>query len=403
MQNISELYQTSDILKKASAAKEQIIAWRRDFHLHPELGYEETRTSQIVAAHLRSLGLEVKTGVGRTGVVGILRGKEPGPTIGLRADMDALPIHDQKTVSYRSGVDGKMHACGHDAHTSILMGAATFLTEHYRPEKGNVAFVFQPAEEGLAGAKAMIKDGLLRDFGIQAMAGLHVYPGLKPGQVTVARGVSCAASDRLKIKVIGRGGHAAHPHQTVDSVTVTAEVISALQHIASRQVDPLDSVVITIGKIVGGTASNVIAAEVELSGTVRTLNPALREQMPKRIETVVKGVTEAFGATYELEYGFGYPSIINDDKLVDLLLSTSDHVLGESKYELVKPSMGGEDFSYYTHHVPGVFFRLGTGNEEKNATFPLHHPMFDIDEDALPIGVAMLSTFALRYLGSHGL
>ena len=249
----------------------------------------------------------------------------------------------------------------------------------------------------------MIEDGLLRDFGIQAMAGLHVYPGLKPGQVTVARGVSCAASDRLKIKVIGRGGHAAHPHQTVDSVTVTAEVISALQHIASRQVDPLDSVVITIGKIVGGTASNVIAAEVELSGTVRTLNPALREQMPKRIETVVKGVTEAFGATYELEYGFGYPSIINDDQLVDLLLSTSDHVLGESKYELVKPSMGGEDFSYYTHHVPGVFFRLGTGNEAKNATYPLHHPMFDIDEDALPIGVAMLSAFALRYLGSHGL
>lgn len=401
MPEISELYQTSEILKKASAVKEQIIAWRRDLHLHPELGYEETRTSGVVADHLRQLGLEVKTGIGRTGVVGILRGEKPGPTIGLRADMDALPIQDQKTVSYRSGIAGKMHACGHDAHTSILMGTAQFLTEQYRPERGNVVFVFQPAEEGLAGARAMIDDGLLRDYGIQAMAGLHVYPGLAPGQVTVARGVSCAAADRLKIKVIGRGGHAAHPHQTVDSVTVTAEVISALQHIASRQVDPLDSVVITIGKIVGGTAGNVIASEVELTGTVRTLNPALREQMPRRIEQVIKGVTEAFGATYELEYGFGYPSVINDDQMVDLLLGTSDLVLGQAKYEIVKPSMGGEDFSYYTHQVPGVFFRLGTGNEAKNAAFPLHHPLFDIDEDALPIGVAMLSSLAHRYLESH--
>ncbi|WP_339185671.1 amidohydrolase [Brevibacillus sp. FSL K6-6036] len=392
------LYQTSEILAKASVLREQIVAWRRDFHQNPELSFEENRTSDIVAGHLEKLGLEVKRGLGRTGVVGILRGKQPGLTIGLRADMDALPIHDQKDVAYRSTVDGKMHACGHDAHTSMLMGAAQFLSQVERPEKGNVVFVFQPAEEGGGGAQVMIEDGLLRETGIQAMAGLHVFPGVPVGRVTAVRGVGCAAADTIHIRVIGRGGHAAHPHLAVDSVAVAAEVISALQQIASRHVDPLDPIVITIGKIQGGTASNVIAPEVELFGTVRTLNPALREQMPERIEKVIAGVTQAFGATYAFDYELGYPSILNDDGMVDLLLKTSDDVLGEGKYQLVKPSMGGEDFSYYTHHVPGVFFRLGVGNEDKRTQYPLHHPLFDIDEDALPIGVAMLSAFALNYL-----
>lgn len=398
METIPALYQSSAILAKASSLKEQIISWRRDFHQHPELGFEEVRTAEIVARHLEQLGLEVRRGIGRTGVVGVLRGEEPGPTIGLRADMDALPIFDQKEVEYRSTVAGNMHACGHDAHTSILMGTAQFLAQLERPQKGTIVFVFQPAEEGLGGAKAMIEDGLLSEYGIEAMAGLHVFPGVPTGQVTAVRGVSCAAADRIRINIIGRGGHAAHPHLAVDSVAVTAEVISALQQIASRQVDPLDPIVITIGKIQGGTASNVIAPEVELLGTVRTLNPALREQMPERIEKVVSGITSAMGATYEFDYSFGYPSIINDDKLVDRLLETSDQVLGPDKYRLVKPSMGGEDFSYYTHHVPGVFFRLGVGNSEKNSQYPLHHPLFDIDEDALPIGVAMLSALALNCL-----
>ncbi|WNC14615.1 amidohydrolase [Brevibacillus brevis] len=401
MDQVPVLYRSSDILAKASALKEEVTAWRRDFHQNPELGFEEVRTSDIVARHLERLGLEVKRGVGRTGVVGLLRGKNPGPTIGLRADMDALPIHEQKDSPYRSTVAGKMHACGHDAHTSILMGAAQFLSGLGQPERGNVAFVFQPAEEGLGGANEMIKDGLLTDFGIGAMAGLHVYPGVPTGRITAVRGVSCAAADRIRINIIGRGGHAAHPHQAIDSVSVTAEVLSALQHIASRQVDPLDSVVITIGKIQGGSASNVIAPEVELLGTVRTLNPALREQMPQRIETVVKGVTMALGASYEFDYHFGYPSIVNDDRMVDQLLATADQVLGGDKHELTKPSMGGEDFSYYTEHVPGVFFRLGVGNTDKQTTYPLHHPMFDVDEDALPIGIAMLSAFALNYLSSN--
>ncbi|WP_029098466.1 M20 metallopeptidase family protein [Brevibacillus thermoruber] len=399
MEQIPVLYQRSDILAKAGALREQAAAWRRDFHRHPELSFEEVRTSEIVARHLQQLGLEVRRGVGRTGVVGVLRVEQPGPVIGLRADMDALPIQDQKEAAYRSTVPGKMHACGHDAHTSMLMGAAQFLSQVERPPRGTVVFVFQPAEEDGGGANVMIEDGLLRDYGIEAMAGLHVFPGVPVGEVTAVRGVGCAAADTIRITIIGRGGHAAHPHLAVDSVAVAAEVISALQQIASRQVDPLDPIVITIGKIQGGTASNVIAPQVELLGTVRTLNPALREQMPARIEQVVSGVTSAMGAAYAFDYEFGYPSIINDDRMVDLVLETAEQVLGPGRCRLVKPSMGGEDFSYYTHHVPGVFFRLGVGNPEKLTPYPLHHPLFDIDEDALPVGIAMLSALALNYLG----
>ncbi|UYZ14389.1 M20 family metallopeptidase [Brevibacillus sp. WF146] len=399
MEQIPVLYQRSDILAKAGALREQAAAWRRDFHRHPELSFEEVRTSEIVARHLQQLGLEVRRGVGRTGVVGVLRVEQPGPVIGLRADMDALPIQDQKEAAYRSTVPGKMHACGHDAHTSMLMGAAQFLSQVERPPRGTVVFVFQPAEEDGGGANVMIEDGLLRDYGIEAMAGLHVFPGVSVGEVTAVRGVGCAAADTIRITIIGRGGHAAHPHLAVDSVAVAAEVISALQQIASRQVDPLDPIVITIGKIQGGTASNVIAPQVELLGTVRTLNPALREQMPARIEQVVSGVTSAMGAAYAFDYEFGYPSIINDDRMVDLVLETAEQVLGPGRCRLVKPSMGGEDFSYYTHHVPGVFFRLGVGNPEKLTPYPLHHPLFDIDEDALPVGIAMLSALALNYLG----
>jgi amidohydrolase len=386
------------VLELTERLKPQMIDWRRDFHQNPELGYEEQRTSAIVAEHLEQLGLEVRRGVGRTGVVGLLRGKEPGPTIALRADMDALPIQDQKTVAYNSKVAGKAHLCGHDAHTSILMGTARFLSDMGVPERGNIKFIFQPAEEGLAGAKAMMDDGVLSDPKVEAIAGLHVYPFLPTGRITTTRGVGCAAADRISIKIIGKGGHAAHPHQTIDSITVAGQVISSLQHIASRQVNPLDAVVITIGKIQGGFASNVIAPEVEMHGTVRTLNPLLREEMPGKIEKVIKGVTEAFGAAYEFNYHLGYPSIINDDAMVDLVLETSDQVLGTGKYEVVQPSMGGEDFSYYSHEVPGVFFRLGVGNEAKNAVYPLHHPQFDLDEDALPIGVALLSTVAMNYL-----
>jgi len=392
------IYQSSALLAEASKLRDKLTEWRRDFHQHPELGFEEIRTSGIVAEHLEKLGLEVQRGVGKTGVVATLHGTQPGPTIALRADMDALPMQDQKQVPYRSQVPGKAHTCGHDAHTSILMGTAQFLVEQKIPFKGNIKFIFQPAEEGLAGAQAMIEDGVLENPKVDAIAGLHVFYGAPTGRVTVVRGVAMAAADRIAIKIIGKGGHAAHPHRSIDSVSVTAEVLSALQHIVSRQVDPLQSAVITIGQINGGTASNIIAPEVVMKGTVRTLNEAIRSEMPARIEKVIKGVTEALGASYEFEYTRGYPTVSNDDVMVDHMWEAATKVLGGSKVELSLPSMGGEDFSYYTHHVPGVFFRLGVGSDEKNIEYPHHHPLFDIDEDGLPIGVAMLTQIALTYL-----
>ncbi|MEH7389477.1 M20 family metallopeptidase [Bacillus sp. JJ1503] len=388
----------SEILEKAYELKNQLITWRRDFHQHPELGFEEVRTSKIVAEHLESLGIETTRNIGKTGVVGLIKGKSEGPTIALRADMDALPMEDRKTVDYRSKVPGKAHACGHDAHTSMLMGAAKVLAEMGGPEKGNIKFIFQPAEEGLGGAPAMIEDGVLSNPTVNRIAGLHIDPMLPSGTLAVVRNQAMAAADTFEVKIIGVGGHAARPHQTVDSITVASEVISALQHVVSRQIDPLDPAVLTIGKIEGGSAYNIIAPEVTFIGTVRTLNPEVREAMPNKMESIIKGVTEAFGANYEFNYDMGYPSVINDDQMVDLLDQTAKELVGDSNFNYIKPSMGGEDFSYYTKHIPGVFFRLGAS---KDGSYPLHHPLFDINDEILPLGSAALVQLALNFLNNE--
>ncbi|TLS38702.1 M20 metallopeptidase family protein [Pseudalkalibacillus caeni] len=391
---------SSTLIERAKAIQDDLTRWRRDFHQHPEPGFEEKRTSAIVADHLESLGLEVKKNVAGTGVIALLKGSEPGPTFALRADMDALPIQDEKDADYCSQNNGFSHACGHDAHTAMLMGAAKLLSERGL-EKGNIKFVFQPAEEGQGGAKAMIDNGVLENPEVDAIAGLHVNTGIDTGSITLSsERVGCGAADFFSLKVIGKGGHAAHPHQTVDSVAVTAQVVSALQQISSRQVDPTDPIVVTIGSIHGGKASNVIAPAVEMTGTVRTLNPSLRQKIPEMMEKVIKGVTDGFGASYDFDFQFKFPSILNDDSLTDLAAQTADEVLGEGQYKKVKPGMGGEDFAFYTEKVPAVFFRLGVGNDEMER-FPGHHPKFDIDEKALPYGSAMLSQIALNYLKNH--
>jgi len=389
-----------ELISSAGKLADRLIEWRRDFHRHPELGYEEVRTSGIIANHLRSLGLETRTGVGGTGVVGLLRGELPGPVFLLRADMDALPIPDEKQVPYRSTVTGKAHLCGHDGHTAMLMGAAQLLAER-GIKRGSVKFMFQPAEEGGAGADAMIRDGLLDDPKVDAAAALHVSPTFDVGRTAAARGSAWAATNPLRIKIIGRGGHAASPHQTVDSIAIAAQVITALQHVASRQVDPLESVVVTIGKIRGGHATNAIASETELLGTVRTLSPQLREQMKGKIESIVKGIAEAFGARYELELKDGYPVVVNDDEMYELFARTSEEALGPGSWEPIKPTMGGEDFAYVAQRVPAVMFRLGTRGGEATA-YPLHHPSFDLDERALPLGAAMLASIAINYLEERG-
>lgn len=389
-----------DMVASAKQLADQLIEWRRDFHRNPELCYEEVRTAGIVADHLRGLGLETRTGVGGTGVVGLLRGKESGPTILLRADMDALPIPDAKLTEYRSSVDGKGHLCGHDAHTAMLMGAAKLLAARGL-RRGNVKLMFQPAEEGGAGANAMIRDGLLEEPKVDAAAALHVSPMHAVGRLAATKGPAWAATDSLRIKILGRGGHAASPHQTVDAIAIAAQVITALQHIASRQVDPLDPVVVTIGKMNGGHAVNAIASEAELLGTVRTFNPQLREKMKKRIEAIVNGVTEAFGAGYELELKEGYPVVVNDEDMYGLFARTCDETLGQGNWESIKPTMGGEDFAYVARQVPAVMFRLGTCSSDETA-YPLHHPSFDLDESAMPLGAAMLASIAIRYLEGSG-
>ncbi|WP_270171134.1 M20 metallopeptidase family protein [Paenibacillus sp. SYP-B4298] len=387
------------ILTKAAEWKERMVSWRRDFHRHPEIGYEEVRTAAIVEAHLRACGLEVQTGLGGTGVVALLRGKQPGPTIGLRADMDALPIQDAKRVDYCSTIPGKAHLCGHDAHTSMLMGAAGLLAELGRPERGNIKFVFQPAEEGLAGAKAMIEDGLLeQEPRIEAMAGLHVFPALPTGRLAVTDGIAFASADGFELVITGKGGHAARPHETIDAITVSAQVITALQHIASRLIDPLETVVVTIGKIEGGYMGTAIAPEVRMKGTVRTLSPVVREQVPKLLHQVIGGVVQSFGAGYELNFGMGYPPVHNDGQMVRFFTEASEQLLGERRWEHVKPSTGGEDFAFYAEQVPGVFFRLGASNGQRETMFPLHHPQFDLDEEAMVLGASLLVHLGLSYL-----
>jgi len=386
----------SFLLDEANKLEPELVSLRRDIHQHPELAFTEERTSSIVADHLESLGMEVIRKVAGTGVIGLLRGAAPGPTIGLRADMDALPILEENDVSYKSQNLGKSHACGHDSHTTMLLGAAKLLAEQ-GIKKGNVKFVFQPAEEIGAGAKAMIEAGALHNPEVDAMASLHVNADVDVAMIGINDKVGCGSVDTFVLRIIGSGGHAAHPDLTIDSIIVTAEVITALQHISSRMIAPEDPVVVTIGTIHGGMKENVIAPNVELTGTVRTLNPTTRKKVPEMMERIVKGVTAAFSATYELDYRLNCPSVLNDEKMTEIAERTVAKVIGVGHVQHKKSGLGGEDFSYYSEQVPSVFFRLGVGSDQI-PRHPNHHPQFNIDETALPYGSAMLAGVALEYL-----
>ncbi len=378
-----------------------LVAWRRHLHAHPELSYQEHATAAFVRERLEELGLSPSPPLaGGTGLTCLIEGRSDGPTVALRADMDALPIQEANDVPYASTVPGVAHLCGHDAHTTMLLGAAALLTRD-RPARGHVKLLFQPAEEGGAGAARMIEDGALQAPEVGAVFGLHVYPGEAVGYLTASPGPATAATDGLDIEVIGQGGHAAHPHQTVDSVVVAAHVVSALQQVASRQTDPLKPLVITIGKVEGGYARNVIAPSVRLEGTVRTLDRELRAQLPEQLERLVAGITQAFGASHTLTFSEGYPSLHNDPTLLPTLEDTVHDLLGDGHLGSAPPSMGGEDFAFYAERVPGMMARLGVRNEAKGFVHPLHHPRFDLDEDALPLGAAVLVGFARRWLAAQ--
>lgn len=388
------------LLERALVLGPEFANFRHDFHQHPELGLQEERTSAIVAEYLRSLGIEViHPVVANTGVVGILRGAKPGKTIALRADIDALPIPEQSGFQYSSLTAGRMHACGHDGHTAILMGVAKLLSEIKGQIAGNVKFFFQPAEEGPGGAVPMIAAGVLENPQVDAAIGLHLSTDIPTGQIALKAGVSSAGTDSIQIKITGKGGHGAHPHKSIDAIAATGYVIVALQTIASREIDPLGSVVLTLGTINGGYRGNVIADTVVLTGTVRTLDPEVRASLPGRIDRILGGICAAMRTQYELTYDPGYSSVTNDAGMADLIECVGQRVLGaENVHRLAVPSMGGEDFSYFAEKVPAIFFRLGGGNTEKDCIYPGHHPKFNFDEDAIPVGMAVMAEAVLEFL-----
>jgi len=372
------------IVNRLADLADEITAWRRDFHENPEILYETVRTAGKVAKLLESFGLdEVVTGIGKTGVVGVIKGKNggTGKVIGLRADMDALPIEEITGKPYASKVPGKMHACGHDGHTAMLLGAAKYLSET-RNFDGTVVVIFQPAEEGGAGAKAMIDDGLMTRWNIGEVYGMHNFPGLPVGEFAIRKGAIMAATDEFRITITGRGGHAAKPNETIDPIVTGTNIVNALQTIASRNANPLDSVVVSVTVFNGGNAFNVIPQEVTLRGTVRTLSPEMRDLAEERMTKIVASVADAFGATAKLEFRRGYPVTANHDDQTDFAAGIAETISGPGKVNRnIDPMMGGEDFSYMLEERPGAFIFAGNGNSAG-----LHHPAYDFNDELIPVG-----------------
>lgn len=370
------------------ALQPQIVEWRRWLHQHPELGFKEQLTAEFIAQKLQEWGIKHQTGIAQTGIVAIIDGDRQGPVLGIRADMDALPIQEENEVPYRSQHEGRMHACGHDGHTAIALATAHYLANHRNTFAGTVKMIFQPAEEGPGGAKPTIEAGVLENPRVNAIIGLHLWNNLPLGTVGVRPGAMMAASESFRCTIYGKGGHGAMPHQTVDSILVASQVVQALQTIVARNVNPLDSAVVTVGQFHAGTAFNVIADSAEISGTVRYFNPELGEKIPKWIDRMIAGVCDSHGATYELNYWRLYPPVINDPAIADLVRSVAANVV-ETPAGIVPEcqTMGGEDMSFFLQQVPGCYFFLGSANLSQNLAYPHHHPRFDFDETALSMGV----------------
>ncbi len=388
-----------DIGKMILELKDELTKMRRYLHTIPETAFQEVETSKFIAKTLSEIdGVEVKTGVAKTGVVGLLKGNGE-KTIALRADMDALPVMEENDVEYKSHQKGKMHACGHDAHMSILLGSAMILSKIKDKLRGNVKFIFQPSEESLpGGAMQMIDEDVLENPKVDVILGLHSDPTIETGKVGYKTGELMAFTSEFTILLHGKGGHAAEPHRSIDPIVMASDVIQAIQKISSRWTGPLQPVVVTIGAIHGGTTFNIIPDIVELKGTVRLLNMHLVDLTEKKIHDILETITNLYGGSYEFDFVRGYPVLRNDEKFTLFASNVLLKLLGQDNIiRLQKPLMGGEDFAYYLTKVPGTFLRLGTGNKQKNTTFPWHHSKFNIDEDALPIGVAVFVQCAIDF------
>ena len=377
------------IINRVADLQDEITAWRRDIHEHPELLFEVHRTAALVADKLKAFGVdEIVTGIGKTGVVGVINGKKPGSgkTIGLRADMDALPIEEATNVAYKSKIPGAMHACGHDGHTAILLGTAKYLAET-RNFSGKAVVIFQPAEEGGGGGREMCNDGLMKRFGVDEVYGLHNMPGIGVGQFAIRSGPLMAAADRFEITIEGKGGHAARPHCSIDPVVTVSHIITALQSVASRNVDPLDSVVVSVTAVEAGKAFNVIPQTAVFRGTVRTLREETRQLAAERIKSIVNRFADAFDCVATIDYEFGYPVTSNHADQTDYAIAVAREVSGEKNVETeTPPLMGAEDFSYMLLERPGAYIFLGNGD-----TAGVHHPAYDFNDAAIPFGVSYMA------------
>ena len=400
-QNISNSINYSNIRPEIRDLQDRLVTWRRNIHQKPELGFQEHLTATLISQQLTEWSIPHQTGIADTGIVATITGKQKGKTIAIRADMDALPIQEANEVSYRSQHDGKMHACGHDGHVAIALGTAYYLQQHREELSGTVKIIFQPAEEGPGGAKPMIEAGVLQP-NVDAIIGLHLWNNLPLGTVGVRSGALMAAVECFRLQVFGKGGHGAMPDQTIDSIVVGSQIVNALQTIVARNINPLDSAVVTVGEFHGGTALNVIADSVTMSGTVRYFNPQLESVISDRIETIIAGICNSHGATYKLDYWQLYPPTVNDPKMAQLVQSIANEVI-ETPMGVVPEcqTMGGEDMSFFLQQVPGCYFFVGSANQERDLAYPHHHPRFDFDESALGTGVEMFVRCVEKFLSKE--
>lgn len=377
------------INKEANNLQEKLIKWRRLIHKNPELGFKEKETSNFIAAKLEEFGIEYERTCD-TGIVGLIRGDKKGKTLAIRADIDGLAITEKNDVDYKSQNEGVMHACGHDGHTAILLGTAKVLSEMKKDIKGNVKLIFQPAEEGPGGAKPMIEEGVLENPKVDYVIGLHINPDIKSGKVGIKKGRMLAAPDYFKIKVKGKGSHGARPEDGVDPITIGSQIVIALQQIKGREIGAFKPLVISCGSFHSGDAFNAIPEEAVIKGTVRSFDNELRRKIKRRIHEIIENITNAYKADYDYEYTFEYPPGYNDPKLTSVMGEVIKEKLGENNfYEIPKPSMGGDDFAYFSQKVPGTYMRLGTKNKEKGIVNTLHSPYFNLDEDILKQGVKL--------------
>lgn len=390
-----------NIIKKVEEVEKYIIKCRRDLHQIPETGLNLPQTSAYVSNELKNMGIEFRENVGVSGVVGLIRGKTEGKTIALRADMDALSIKEETGLPFASN-NGNMHACGHDAHTAILLGVCKILSESRDKIKGNVKFIFQPAEEGPGGAKPMLDDGAFENPKVDAVMGLHVgnlMGGLKKGSIVVSYDSMMACLDRFSLKLIGRGCHGAYPETGVDPIVMTGNFLTTLQTIVSREIAATDNAVVTVGKICGGQAYNIIPNFVELEGTVRAVDQNIREYLAKRLEEIANGISETMRGTYEFDYTFGYPPLVNDEEFTKLFVNSAKKIIPEEDIITMKKTvMGGEDMAYFLNEVPGTFFFVNNPQEVKGQCYPHHNTKFDIDESVLSKAAALLIQGTLDYL-----